>query len=132
MAKTTTARKTRKSSKSTLKAYREKLETQRQEILDMYEHDLRVGQTKSDEGAEDLVDRANSAYNREFMLSLSGSEREILKEIEDAIERLDAGEFGSCAACEEKIPVRRLQAVPWARYCIDCQELVEQGLLQEH
>lgn len=131
MAKTTTARKTRKSSKSALKAYREKLETQRQEILDMYEHDLRVGQKKSDEGAEDLVDRANSAYIREFMLSISGSEREILKEIEDALERLDADEFGDCAACEEKIPVRRLQAVPWARYCIDCQELVEQGLLQE-
>lgn len=130
MAKASTARKT-KTAKSGLKAYREKLQTQRQEIMDMYEHDLRVGKTKSDEGAEDLVDRANSAYNREFMLSLSGSEREILKEIEDALQRLDSDEFGNCAACEEKIPIRRLQAVPWARYCIDCQELVEQGLLQE-
>ena len=97
----------------------------------MYEHDLRVGQETSDDGAEDLVDRANSAYNREFMLSLSGSEREILKEIESALERIETDEYGVCGACEEKIPAKRLQAVPWARYCIDCQELVEQGLLQD-
>lgn len=131
MPKASAARKTRKSAKSGLDAYRKQLEIQRGDILDMLEHDLKVGQRKSDEGAEDLVDRANSAYNREFMLSLSGSEREILKEIEEALERVESGEFGSCSSCEETIPARRLQAVPWARYCIDCQELVEQGLLQD-
>ncbi len=94
----------------------------------MYEHDLRVGQESSDNGAEDLVDRANSAYNREFMLSISGSEREILLQIENALERIDEGSYGTCVNCEEKINHKRLQAVPWARYCIDCQELVEQGL----
>ncbi len=97
----------------------------------MYERDLRIGQETSDEGAEDLVDRANSAYNREFLLSLSGSEREILKEIEGALDRIAADDYGTCLACEEKIPAKRLQAVPWARYCIDCQELVEQGLMQD-
>ncbi len=97
----------------------------------MYERDLRIGQETSDEGAEDLVDRANSAYNREFLLSLSGSEREILKEIEGALGRIAADDYGTCFACEEKIPAKRLQAVPWARYCIDCQELVEQGLMQD-
>ena len=132
MAKAGAAKKTRKSGKAGLAAYEKQLQTQRQEILDMYEHDLRVGQGMNDEGAEDLVDRANSAYNREFMLSLSDSEREILKEIEEALGRLESGAFGSCAACEETIPTRRLQAVPWTRYCIDCQELVEQGLLQDN
>lgn len=132
MPKASAAKKSRKTAKSGLDALKDRLLTQRQEILDMYEHDLRVGQEMSDEGAEDLVDRANSAYNREFMLSLSGSERDLLKEIESALERVDSGEFGVCNACEEKIPAKRLQAVPWARYCIDCQELVEQGLLQEN
>ena len=132
MAKTSAAKKTPKAKKSGLDQLRNQLLVKRQEILDLYEHDLRVGQESSDEGAEDLVDRANSAYNREFMLSLSGSEREVLKEIESAIERVDAGEYGVCNACGEKIPAKRLQALPWARYCIDCQELVEQGLLQEN
>ncbi len=136
MAKTSTAKKTRKTTKKATKspgnsALKKRLEVQRQEILDMYEHDLKVGQQKSDEGAEDIVDRANSAYNREFMLSISGSERQILKEIEGALDRIESGEYGVCGACEEKIPAKRLQAVPWARYCIDCQELVEQGLLQD-
>ena len=111
---------------------RETLEIQRQEILDMYENDLKVGQRTSDEGAEDLVDRANSAYNREFMLSLSGSERQILLEIEGALERIDEGSYGVCVHCEEPIAAKRLQAVRWARYCIDCQEQVEQGMLFEN
>jgi DnaK suppressor protein len=131
LPKASAAKKTRKSAKSGFAALKASLETQRQEILDMYEHDLKVGQEMSDEGAEDLVDRANSAYNREFMLSLSGSELEILKEIEEALERIDSGAYGVCAACQEKIAHKRLQAVPWARYCIDCQELAEQGLLPD-
>ncbi len=122
---------TKKRTKAQLEAIRQRLDRQRKEILSMYEHDLRVGQGASDEGAEDLVDRANSAYNREFMLSLSDSERTILLEIEDAMARLDDGGYGVCSHCEETIAARRLQAVPWARYCVDCQELSEQGMLYE-
>lgn len=110
---------------------RKRLTQKRDEITDLYVTDLRAGQKLSDSGAEDLVDRANDAYNREFMLSLSGSERDALLEVEQALERLDAGEYGNCDHCDEKIPAKRLQAVPWARYCIDCQELAEQGLLQD-
>jgi DnaK suppressor protein len=110
---------------------RKQLAAKRQEIMDFYLHDLRVGQSMSDAGAEDLVDRANDAYNREFMLSLSGTERDALFEVEQAIERLDSGSYGNCSHCEDKIPSRRLQAVPWARYCVDCQEQAEQGFLPE-
>ncbi len=110
---------------------RQQLILQRQEIMDLYEHDLREGQRASDEGSEDVVDRANSAYNREFMFSLSGTERDTLFMIEEALERLDDGQFGTCSSCSSDIPVARLKAVPWARYCIDCQELDEKGLLQE-
>lgn len=124
MPKTAKAKKT-----GSYEALRKRLDQQRLEILSLYERDLRVGQRSSDEGAEDLVDRANSAYNREFMLSLSGSERENLLEIENALERIEDGSYGVCTHCNQKIILRRLQAVPWARYCIDCQELVEQGEL---
>jgi DnaK suppressor protein len=110
-------------------ALRKKLERQRREILDLYVHDLREGQKVQNDGAEDLVDRANDAYNREFMLSLSGSERDILLEIDEALDRIEKGGFGTCSHCEKKITTKRLQAVPWARYCIDCQERSEQGIL---
>ncbi len=113
------------------KVMRKRLEKQRQEILDLYVHDLKEGQRFQNDGAEDLVDRANDAYNREFILSLSGSERDVLLEIDEALVRLEDGGFGTCTHCEKKIAGRRLQAVPWARYCIECQELSEQGMLYE-
>lgn len=106
---------------------RKQLEAQRQEILSLYEHDLRVGSQPSDEGSEDLVDRANASYNREFMFTLSDTERLILQEIDRALQRLDGGTYGQCMHCDEAIPKPRLQAVPWTRYCVDCQERVEQG-----
>lgn len=111
---------------------REQLVDQRREILSLYERDLREGQRASDEGSEDIVDRANSAYNREFMFSLSGTERDTLFQIEEALKKIDEGEYGSCSHCSSEIPAPRLKAVPWAKYCIDCQELDEKGLLQEN
>ena len=126
-----TKKKSVKKAARTAEIVRKRLTAKRQELLNMYEHDLKVGKGLSDAGAEDLVDRANDAYNREFLLSLSASERDALVEVEQALERLDEGEYGVCSHCEDKIPAKRLQAVPWARYCIDCQELAEQGLLEE-
>ncbi len=120
---------TKRLAKSSITRFRQQLETRRQEILNLYEHDLEVGKGSEDIEADDLVDRANDAYNREFMLSFSGGERERLREIEAALERLDDGSYGFCQPCGINIPQVRLKAVPWARYCIDCQERDEQGLL---
>ena len=124
-----TRKRRKRTSAKVLETYRKRLLEQRQEILNLYEHDVRVGQAASDEGSEDIVDRANSAYNREFMFALSDTERTILREIDDAVERLDSGGFGVCANCDESIPAARMRALPWARYCIDCQERVEQGVI---
>ena len=109
---------------------RERLLGQRQELLDLYEHDLRVGKESGDEASEDIVDRANNAYQREFMFNLSGGERRLLRQVEEALERLDQGEYGVCAHCQEPIGAQRLKAIPWARYCVDCQEKEERGSLE--
>ncbi len=113
-----------------LEVIRKSLQSQRQEILDLYEHDLRVGQQASDEASEDVVDRANNAYQREFMFNLSGGERKLLRQVEGALERLDLGEYGTCEHCDESIGAQRLKAVPWARYCVECQEKEERGSLE--
>lgn len=112
-----------------LEVIRERLLNQRQEILDLYKHDLRVGQEASDEASEDIVDRANNAYQREFMFNLSGGERRLLREVEGALDRLDEGEYGICDHCGEEVGAQRLRAIPWARYCVDCQEKEERGSL---
>lgn len=111
---------------------RRKLIEHQEQILSLYEHDLRVGQQASDEGTEDIVDRANNSYNREFMFALSDTERQLLIEIDQALQRMDTGTYGSCANCSTEITKARLRALPWARYCIDCQEQVERGVVLEN
>jgi DnaK suppressor protein len=107
------------------------LTTQRDEILAMYEHDVKAGQEASDEGSDDIVDRANNAYSRELLFSLSDGERHTLLRIEEALARIESGTYGICTNCGNEIRPGRLKAMPWARYCIDCQELAEKGMLEE-
>ncbi len=99
----------------------------------MYNQDIRAGQESADDGTDDIVDRANNSYNRELMFSLSDVERQTLLQIEDALQRMDAGTYGQCGNCGNQINPLRLDAVPWTRFCIDCQEMAEKGMLEnEH
>jgi DnaK suppressor protein len=110
---------------------RQRLLDQRQEIVNLYQSDLRAGQASADEGTEDIVDRANNSYNREFMFSLSNNERQMLLLVDEALARMEEGTYGVCAHCGASIGRLRLEAVPWTRFCIDCQELKEKGLLDD-
>jgi len=131
VAKTQKAKPAAPTSTAGFAVLRERLLRQRQEILDMYKQDLRAGQESADDGTEDIVDRANNSYNRELMFSLSDGERQLLLQVEDALKRMDEAAYGRCANCSGPIAQPRLQAVPWTRFCIDCQELAEKGLLSE-
>ncbi len=104
---------------------------QRQAIVEIYNHYIKAGQAAADEGTDDIVDRANNAYNRELMFSLSDAERETLVLVDAALERMEKGRYGDCDHCGRSIGDARLDAVPWARYCISCQERAEMGLLEE-
>jgi DnaK suppressor protein len=130
VAKTEKAKATAEVPQDQYQALHARLQKQRDEILDMYKQDLKAGQESADDGTEDIVDRANNAYNRELMFSLSDAERTTLLQIENALVRMDEGAYGRCANCGQTINVMRLEAVPWARFCIDCQELAEKGLLE--
>jgi DnaK suppressor protein len=132
VAKSTKVKKATKRKANNMDPYRKKLVEHQREILSLYEHDLKVGQQASDEGTEDIVDRANNSYNREFMFALSDTERQILLEIDGALQRLDGGNFGVCTNCSVEIAKARLRALPWAKYCVDCQEQVERGVELEN
>ncbi len=112
-----------------LESLRANLDVKRREVLSLYEHDLHAGQESTDDNADDFADRANNSYNRELMFSLSDNERQILIRIDDAFQRLEKGSYGVCAHCSKPIGLPRLQALPWASYCIGCQEREEKGLL---
>ena len=112
-----------------LETLRQELITKRAQVLDLYRHDVQVGQESTDENSDDFADRANNSYNRETMFALSDTERRLMIEIDDALKRFEDGGFGDCSNCGAAIGLRRLEAVPWARYCIDCAERDERGLL---
>lgn len=76
--------------------------------------------------AQDVVDKAESSYTKEFLLSLSDAERSQLFLIDNALKRLQRGEFGICQMCQKEIGKKRLEVVPWTPYCIDCQEKAEE------
>jgi DnaK suppressor protein len=114
-----------------LDAIRAVLTDHKNQMLKLYEQDVRAGQEASDEGSDDVVDRANNAYSRELLFSLSDGERQTMLRIEEALQRVEQGVYGTCTNCQREIRAGRLKAVPWARYCIDCQELAEKGMLEE-
>jgi DnaK suppressor protein len=83
------------------------------------------------DSAQDIADRASSSYQKEFLFHQSNNDRQLLQMVESALERIRQGSYGECIACGNEINSKRLQAVPWTRYCINCQEKLEKGLLQE-
>jgi len=117
--------------KRTTEQYRKKIMAKRQELTQAYTKNREYGRESDEGGTQDLADKASSSYAKEFLYSLSNTERSILEEIEEAILRMDSGEYGVCVDCDQKITRKRLDAVPWARYCVPCKERIEQGLVEE-
>ena len=107
----------------------EALNKKQQQLLDSYERDKAAGNALPDDGIQDLADKAASAYSKELNFSLSDGERNLLMLIEEAFNRVREGNYGSCTNCGNPVGEKRLSAVPWTPYCIDCQELQEKGLL---
>src|SRR5262245_47513634 len=84
------------------------------------------GTDHEDDAIKDLGDQANAAYTREFFFELGNGDRRLLRDVVAALQKIDDGSFGNCERCGEPIADKRLEALPFARYCIDCQRLVEQ------
>lgn len=72
-----------------------------------------------------MADVASDTYDREFSLGLASNERQSLYELDDAIKKIEEGTFGICEECKSLISKTRLKAVPFARFCLKCQEKKE-------
>jgi DnaK suppressor protein len=73
----------------------------------------------SDEG-----DLSQQHHEEWIFLNRNTIDMKLLREISDALHRIDQDTYGICMECEEAISIKRLDAVPWARYCVTCQELI--------
>ncbi len=110
---------------------RELLLNKRQDLMRAYAISKGDSQAELDNGTEDYVDYAVNSYAREFLLSLTEMDRKQLLLVEEALNRIDRGEYGYCQQCNEDINPKRLEVQPWARHCLPCQELEEKGLLPQ-
>jgi DnaK suppressor protein len=91
-------------------------------------HEARSSEKESDQHeAPDLGDRALSSMSRDLLYQLTTGERDIVKRIDAALARIESETYGTCVHCGKKVQLGRLQAVPWARHCIECQELQDRG-----
>ena len=112
--------------------FRDILLKKRQQLMHAYSISKGDSQSDLDNGTEDYVDYAVNSYAREFLLSLTELDRKQLLMVEDALNRIDRGEFGYCQQCGEEINRKRLEVQPWARHCVRCQELEEKGILPQY
>lgn len=90
-------------------------------------NDLSVDDTET----PDPVDLAVQNYSKNVMLAVSENESRQLQMINEALQRIEDEEYGTCQNCTKPIQPKRLAAIPWARYCLDCQELVERGMIDD-
>lgn len=79
----------------------------------------------TDEPSGDIYDQASNERDRELLLLLGDREREKIRNIDEALARLEEGEYGICEDCEEEIPLGRLKAMPFARLCVKCKADLE-------
>jgi DnaK suppressor protein len=78
-----------------------------------------------------MADLGTDNYEQEFVLGLMDSERKLLREIDDALQRMEEGTYGICEGTGKPIPKARLEAQPWARYCVEYARMLEQGIVRQ-
>lgn len=100
-------------------AYRQKLLEKRADVVSAlgmkFDTLARMGRVAED-------DQAQITHDEFISLRLNSLDYRELRLVDEALDRLDSGDYGICLACEEPIPPKRLSALPWARYCIPCQQ----------
>jgi len=117
--------------KKKLEYFKKKLEGRQTDLRRMVSRTEQDGRTVDEDSAQDIADRAASSYNKEFLFHQSNNDRQLLQMVENALSRIREGTFGECISCGKEINPKRLEAVPWTRHCIECQEKLEQGRLEE-
>jgi DnaK suppressor protein len=107
--------------KTEVKKYKDILDTKRREL----EGNVRNREGIVIEKTPDALDEVQHAGERELAIRNLDRETNLLRNVRGALARIEDGSFGVCLHCEEDINPKRLNAVPWAPYCITCQEMAD-------
>jgi DnaK suppressor protein len=115
--------------KKTLARFKKVLLKEREQIVgdvkQTYESSKEMGQ----DGIQDIGDEAANIYNKQILLSLNENERMRLQEVDESLDRIGNGTYGTCEECGESIGLKRLEVRPVAKYCVPCLTKLEKGKL---
>ena len=115
--------------KKRLEYYKKKLLSRRDELVKTITRTEEEGRQADDDPTVDLADKAANSYTKEFLFGQTNTDRAMLNMIDEALKRIRSEEYGTCLNCQEEMQQKRLEAVPWAKHCISCQEKAEKGQL---
>jgi DnaK suppressor protein len=117
----------RELAQSTLDRFRKRLDEERERLIDVIQEieaereEVRLSETSSERSPDpNTAEGGSLAFELEKELSLAENAKDLLSKVDDAIERMDEGEYGDCAECGTPIPVARLDVLPYAKTCVDC------------
>ena len=113
--------------KKTLEKHRQKLIGIRRSLMGDVGARMRESQEIGDDGIQDIADQATGINTRQILIGLGEKERDQLKLVDLALEKISRESYGICDQCEEKIPAKRLEAMPYARLCVSCQSEAERS-----
>ena len=117
--------------KRKIKSYRDRLMTRREGLVGLVHEAEKSSRERDSEATQDPADMAANAYNKELLMSMTENDRTMLNLIDEALNRIEKAEYGDCVNCGDAVQEKRLEAIPWARYCLKCQDLLERGMLVE-
>jgi DnaK suppressor protein len=111
--------------RKSIAGFKKSLQARHRELRRGLEQTRQEPRTSQHDYGKDEGDRANTSLARELDLGQKSRDRALLTSVDAALKRISDGTFGQCLNCEQEINAKRLEAIPWVRYCITCQELID-------
>jgi len=115
--------------KKAIAKFRKTLLKEREQIVGDVKQIVESSKEMGQDGIQDIGDEAANIYNKQVLLSLNENERMRLKEVDEALDRIESGSYGICEECGGPISLKRLEVRPVAKYCVPCLTKLEKGKL---
>jgi RNA polymerase-binding transcription factor len=113
--------------KKTITKFKKILLKEREQIVGDVKQIVESSKEMGQDGIQDIGDEAANIYNKQVLLSLNENERTRLKEVDEALDRIESGTYGVCEECGGPISLKRLEVRPVAKYCVPCLTKLEKG-----
>jgi len=113
--------------KKTIARFKKILLKEREQIVGEVKQIVESSKEMGQDGIQDIGDEAANIYNKQVLLSLNENERLRLKEVDEALDRIENGTYGICEECGGPISLKRLEVRPVAKYCVPCLTKLEKG-----